>query len=416
MTLYTRRTGFSHLPVTACAALLAVHTASADPIPAGIDLWFTPDNGTSWVSFEPTPIPAGFFDPGSDPFDAFVPVKGAPLSTTPPGAFGTADTIVRRTAPAALACPGSAMVPIEIVALHLVSATPVTVTYNGGATSELWNLRICLSDSPQSGGMMTINQQCAGGGTYDSTLFVTPKFTFTRVSDLTVRTLDAASAPMGDPYGAMPLLITGGHWVHSPDPSFFVLTSGGGVTVDGNCNGAMDPMPLPATSNFAAGIRGVSCGTCLDPVMPQRGDIDGEAKTGDPLAATHMPIPGLNPVAGMDGDGDGVPNVLDNCPDDANPDQADQDDDGLGDVCDDSDGDTVPDATDNCVQVANLDQSDQDDDGQGDVCDPCPFDPADTMVEGECIPTMSEWGLLVVALLLLTAGSLVLRRDVRVAR
>ncbi len=40
----------------------------------------------------------------------------------------------------------------------------------------------------------------------------------------------------------------------------------------------------------------------------------------------------------IDSDGDTVPNWSDNCPDDANPDQADSDDDGVGYVCDD-DGD-----------------------------------------------------------------------------
>ncbi|MCH8087016.1 MAG: thrombospondin type 3 repeat-containing protein, partial [Chloroflexi bacterium] len=35
-----------------------------------------------------------------------------------------------------------------------------------------------------------------------------------------------------------------------------------------------------------------------------------------------------------DADGDGVPDVIDNCPDVVNSDQADADDDGIGDVCD----------------------------------------------------------------------------------
>jgi hypothetical protein len=47
-----------------------------------------------------------------------------------------------------------------------------------------------------------------------------------------------------------------------------------------------------------------------------------------------------DPRFGDDDDADGVINVLDNCPEKKNPDQEDQDGDGLGDVCDpDADGD-----------------------------------------------------------------------------
>ena len=56
-------------------------------------------------------------------------------------------------------------------------------------------------------------------------------------------------------------------------------------------------------------------------------------------------------------DGDGVDDRLDNCPDDANLDQADGDGDGLGDVCD------------NCPTVSNPSQTDSDNDGIGDACE-----------------------------------------------
>lgn len=80
-----------------------------------------------------------------------------------------------------------------------------------------------------------------------------------------------------------------------------------------------------------------------------------------------------NPVdvgACTDVDGDGVQDVLDNCPFVSNPGQQDSNDDGIGDGCDDEDGDGI-DQTDNCPTDFNPDQSDRDGDGMGDACDPC---------------------------------------------
>jgi len=73
---------------------------------------------------------------------------------------------------------------------------------------------------------------------------------------------------------------------------------------------------------------------------------------------------------GLDADGDGVLDADDNCPNEANADQADQDGDGIGDVCDsDVDGDSVSNSLDNCPTVPNPDQTDSDGDGIGDACD-----------------------------------------------
>jgi hypothetical protein len=76
-----------------------------------------------------------------------------------------------------------------------------------------------------------------------------------------------------------------------------------------------------------------------------------------------------------DADGDYIPDALDNCPGVQNPDQADADGDGHGDVCavyQDSDGDTVPDKSDNCPNIATSDFSDNDGDGVGNPCDKSP--------------------------------------------
>lgn len=74
-----------------------------------------------------------------------------------------------------------------------------------------------------------------------------------------------------------------------------------------------------------------------------------------------------------DTDGDGVNDDVDNCPQVVNPDQADADDDGRGDVCDtdndDVDADGVGNDVDNCPQAFNPEQEDGDGDGSGDACD-----------------------------------------------
>jgi gliding motility-associated-like protein len=72
----------------------------------------------------------------------------------------------------------------------------------------------------------------------------------------------------------------------------------------------------------------------------------------------------------IDDDNDGVLDTDDNCPLQANADQADNDGDGLGDACDDDDdNDGVLDGYDNCQFTYNPGQEDIDNDGIGDICD-----------------------------------------------
>lgn len=98
-------------------------------------------------------------------------------------------------------------------------------------------------------------------------------------------------------------------------------------------------------------------------------------------------LDGANNAAGfapfLDGDGDGVPDVSDNCDLVANPGQGDADLDGSGDACDncpattnssqaDADGDGAGDACDNCAGLSNPAQANADGDLYGDACDNCP--------------------------------------------
>lgn len=83
-----------------------------------------------------------------------------------------------------------------------------------------------------------------------------------------------------------------------------------------------------------------------------------------------VPIIRVNPLfRPADTDADGVRDTLDNCVRDANADQADENSNGLGDVCDDYDRDGVMNSKDNCLSNPNRDQVDTDHDDKGDVCD-----------------------------------------------
>jgi hypothetical protein len=137
-----------------------------------------------------------------------------------------------------------------------------------------------------------------------------------------------------------------------------------------------------------------------------------------------------------DFDGDGVGDVCDNCPEDYNDGQENQDGDAFGDICDicpldplndqDDDGVCVPDdlcPTDPCKSRPGQcgcgvgpmvqpcfgvgapgfnNELDSDGDGVSDCIDQCPGVDDAIFAPGcaEAIPTMSQWGLAVLALLL----------------
>lgn len=189
--------------------------------------------------------------------------------------------------------------------------------------------------------------------------------------------------------------------------------------------------PLLASAEITAGLSGDTCATvdvcgtarsvCLGGTGITYADIEATQGTAYPLffcdgdpngeptcvpsrdADAPLPSPevrGSNRYTGDitadDVDGDGIPNAMDNCECTFNPirpmdygEQADFDQDGLGDVCDpcpldadntacstynndDRDNDGTANAADNCPNRANPDQADMDNDGIGDQCDACP--------------------------------------------
>lgn len=106
-----------------------------------------------------------------------------------------------------------------------------------------------------------------------------------------------------------------------------------------------------------------------------------------------------------DRDDDGLLDIIDNCPQLANPLQENLDRDELGDICDpcpqgsnhNEDGDLLLDGCDNCPQHVNDDQANSDDDDLGDACDYDPraqrrvlFDGFETLAP-TWVPGQADW-------------------------
>ncbi len=129
----------------------------------------------------------------------------------------------------------------------------------------------------------------------------------------------------------------------------------GRVTVVGTVGGpTSDPFQGGGDGDGPAGTVFVAAGRCIETLgtscvtnadCPLGAFCDAEAcKRDHRPCASDLDCPPLVPcvtdesgfivAASPDSDGDGVPDHLDNCPDTANPDQQDLDDDGTGDACD----------------------------------------------------------------------------------
>jgi hypothetical protein len=153
------------------------------PVAFGNDEFETAGDGETFHDFESKPIPANFFGSGSNAYSELVPLVGVPLA---PGS--EIDTVIFRHQTVQSA---GGSTPITMTGLSLRAINPIVVTYNNGTPSQQWNVQVGLSAYKSSTGSMTIN-----ASTFDSTLKVWPKFTFTRVGSGQTLVLDTG-APGG---------------------------------------------------------------------------------------------------------------------------------------------------------------------------------------------------------------------------
>ncbi len=158
-------------------------------------------------------------------------------------------------------------------------------------------------------------------------------------------------------------LVAGGHWVFPwPQDCFIAQWNGSTWSVLGSgMNRPVDALTVYNNELFAGG-RFTGAGGNASGYWAHWGPTNDNTS---------------------DGDGDGILDICDNCPEDYNPGQEDGDGDGIGDVCDncpevynpgqdnsDTDSDGIPDTCDNCPEDPNPGQENCDGDGRGDACDP----------------------------------------------
>ncbi|MDH3646919.1 MAG: thrombospondin type 3 repeat-containing protein [Gammaproteobacteria bacterium] len=176
------------------------------------------------------------------------------------------------------------------------------------------------------------------------------------------------------------------HWNEMNDSQRAIsATNNGGLVWDGpntallasfSLSGGKDANGFPrlyAPNNLSEGSSVFHWDTATSPNTLMEPFQTGSLAASETLDLTPTQMKDIGwPI--IDIDQDLIPDIYDNCPADENIDQADDDNDGIGDVCDacsgaDADEDGIPDACDNCTLVFNPDQYDSDADGFGNSCD-----------------------------------------------
>ena len=187
-------------------------------------------------------------------------------------------------------------IPIELVHLNLRSAEPITVTFNGGQSSELWDMEIGLSNLPAPPGQLSAVKTHDNGGTFTADFFVQPVFTFTKTDDPDqVRVIDTAK--FGIP--PMHLGIPNGNFVHTVNPLLEIVLPQGSQWVPG----IIEIVPGDLTSQVPTPYTGFSDGGgvehTVEPASTKQGRCELVSKT----------IPANQSVCTTTTNGDGSKNV-----------------------------------------------------------------------------------------------------------
>ncbi len=168
---------------------------SASVILPGFDLFSTPEGG-AFIDFSSTPLS----------FLGLVDLVGNPIGP------GNTDTIVQRDGSIPDGQTGT--IDVEIVALSLVSVSPVSLPVGSG--SSFFDVFVELDPINDSDGWLTITSHANGGGTFDSFFDVFVEISFQ----------DQQGNPWTSPQGQSifphhdQISSTNSAWCHEPAPSY----------------------------------------------------------------------------------------------------------------------------------------------------------------------------------------------------
>lgn len=268
----------------AAVALLVASSAPAQKILAGDSGLTTPGGGRSNLDLSTFPIEEVFGARlESNPV---VSLKGESLGT---GALDGIDTIVRRPTSIDVSS-GTGSGPLRIVALRLVSESPVVI---GGKS---YALRVFLSEfrSDVAPGSATFSMVNADGGTFSSSFNVRPKLVFSNASGSTA--IDCGAVTCGDG-SDLKMTAQGGSFTISGvagglDPKAKgIKTLPAGLAVDGDGDGVAEVTTL-ASSNLFIGV------IPSRPTFPI-GPIDKNEQSGS--HGVFVPVPSVSSASTTNG-------------------------------------------------------------------------------------------------------------------